>query len=89
VAAKGGNGQSSGGGGRMRVWNHNWRNPTQITSSGSVLYSVLGGTACDTTLNALACGENGSITATPCPPGYELNFISFNCDPCLVGTYQL
>jgi len=31
ILANGGNGRSSGGGGRMRIWNHYWLTPSGLT----------------------------------------------------------
>jgi hypothetical protein len=33
ITANGGNGKSSGGGGRIRIWNHNWKTTNSNTSS--------------------------------------------------------
>jgi len=46
VSANGGSGKSSGGGGRMRIWNHNWRNPQLTPNNGTITFETRGGTDC-------------------------------------------
>jgi hypothetical protein len=75
MTANGGNGKSSGSGGRIRIWDQNWKS-NQASSNQNISIEATGGLQCDSTLN---CGENGSIISSPCPPGYSTNLINFMC----------
>ena len=88
ISANGGNAKSSGGGGRVRFFYHNWTSIFLPYQNGinSLLITSYGGSDCD---SKLTCGQNGSVIASPCPPGYSLNYISYTCELCSVGSYQL
>jgi hypothetical protein len=75
MRANGGNGKSSGSGGRIRIWDQNWK-IYQTPNNQNISIEATGGLQCDSSLN---CGENGSIISSPCPPGYSTNFINFMC----------
>lgn len=52
MSANGGSGRSSGSGGRIRIWDQNWKTYS-ISSSSTMSIEVLGGGQCDT---RLTCG---------------------------------
>ncbi len=85
ISANGGIGKSSGSGGRIRIWNQNWKKYQAIPISNITIESA-GGQQCESNLT---CGEAGSIISSPCPPGYSTNFTSYTCYQCTNGTYQL
>ncbi len=66
ISAKGGFSRSSGGGGRVRMFDHNWLQQTNSLNS-NISISAAGGLGCN---GPLTCGESGSVTTSPCPPGY-------------------
>ena len=78
ITANGGSGRSSGGGGRIRFFYHQWNDINDIASE-DLLIEVKGGTNCE---EALACGQQGSVLTAPCPPGYQLDYQSFICIMC-------
>lgn len=86
ITANGGSGKSSGGGGRIRYFYHNWNAISGNLGSSSLQVTANGG-QCDG--GKLSCGQSGSIIAAPCPPGYQLNYNNFGCSLCPNGTYQL
>lgn len=87
ISANGGNAKSSGAGGRVRFFNHNWASKTFESSAEiSLTIEANGGNLCD---NALTCGERGSIVAAPCPPGYSLSSQSYGCIECPAGFFQV
>jgi hypothetical protein len=89
ITANGGDGKSSGGGGRVRFFYHNWTYSVLQTSQSSnqpFMIKALGGGSCQSTLT---CGENGSVIAAPCPPGYHLNLHNFACLACPIGYFQI
>ena len=86
ISANGGNARSSGGGGRVRFFYHNWANWDQSFNDSILRIEALGGVKCETNLT---CGQMGSVVASPCPPGYHLDFENYICMACPVGYYQI
>lgn len=72
ISANGGRGDkmsSSGAGGRIRIWNHFWRNQLTIPNlTNTYIITASGGANCEA--KSLSCGENGSVLTSPCRPGY-------------------
>jgi hypothetical protein len=54
ISAIGGNGKSSGGGGRIRFWNHRWKNQSvSVMNNTNINMVTLGGKGCE---DILTCG---------------------------------
>jgi hypothetical protein len=86
ITANGGTGKSSGGGGRVRFYYHNWTAALTTNGLSFLMIQANGGANCD---GGLTCGQNGSVNTAPCPPGYQLDYTSYACVSCPVGYYQL
>ena len=86
ILVNGGNGKSSGGGGRLRYFYHNWTYIGGNSLNLNVVIQALGGAGCE---GKLTCAQNGSIIAAPCPPGYQFNLSNYGCSLCPTGTFQV
>lgn len=86
ISCNGGNARSSGGGGRLRLWCHGWKQSPINQNLIMIVVSCMGGLLCS---GKYSCGENGSIVTSPCPPGYALNLTTLSCEMCDIGHYQV
>ena len=82
MEANGGEARSSGGGGRVRVWNHRWKyegltlGGIDSQENGTIRIEASGGGGCSA---ELGCGQAGSIASSPCPPGLYLDQDTLMC----------
>lgn len=84
LSARGGQGKSSGGGGRIALKFMMWRSSDFVVVNSQTVQNLNVSVDPGPAANSPS-GLKGSFYTTPCLPGYELNGV---CRPCLSGTFK-